>query len=439
MINQKASTAGSEGTSSATGGDKKQQQAGQAATDAVTLLKADHRKVEGLFSSCEKAQSSEDKAKIAKQICNELIVHTMLEEEIFYPACREAGVEHDMLDEAQVEHDGAKILIRDLMDESPEDEFYGAKLTVLKEYIRHHVAEEEKARDGIFAAAKKAGMDMAALGQRIQTRKQELTESAESDSLSPPQPKSIKGMSAQNQEYRSMNRQSNYRDRDEQGRFASDDDDRDYRRSGGGGGGRSSRSQSRYEESDDYGSRGRSQSNYRERDEEGRFMSDDEGRGGQRGRGHSSYEDDERRGSSSRGSGEGRGWYGDSEGHSRAAERGWEERGGGSSRSRYSEDDEGGRSSSRSRSQDDDDRGRGHGGWFGDLEGHSRAAERGWEERGGYRSRSSDDDDDRRGSSRSSSSSRSRSDDDDDRGRGGWFGDPRGHSQAARRGWRNRD
>src|SRR3954465_9593261 len=82
--------------------------------DAVALLKADHRKVEGLFKKAEKA-SGGAKEKLVEQICNELIIHTMLEEEIFYPACRSGEVEEETMDEAQIEHDGAKVLINDLM------------------------------------------------------------------------------------------------------------------------------------------------------------------------------------------------------------------------------------------------------------------------------------------------------------------------------------
>src|SRR3954470_22847322 len=124
------------------------------AKDAIALLKADHRKVEELFEKYESARGR--KAEIAKKICMELIVHTMLEEEIFYPACREAGVEDDMLDEAAVEHDGAKVLIAELEHGSPDDDYYDAKVKVLSEEIKHHVKEEEK-RDGVFAQAKSKG------------------------------------------------------------------------------------------------------------------------------------------------------------------------------------------------------------------------------------------------------------------------------------------
>jgi hypothetical protein len=121
--------------------------------NAITLLTADHRKVEDLFEKYESARTK--KGDIAKQICLELTVHTITEEEIFYPACREAGVESDMMDEANVEHDGAKALIAELEIGSPGDEFYDAKVKVLSEEIKHHVKEEEQ-RGGIFAEARKA-------------------------------------------------------------------------------------------------------------------------------------------------------------------------------------------------------------------------------------------------------------------------------------------
>jgi hypothetical protein len=142
-----------------------------AAKDAIALLKADHRKVEGLFEKYESARAK--KADIAKQICMELTIHTTIEEEIFYPACKNAGVESDMLDEAHVEHDGAKVLIGELENGSPDDEFYDAKVKVLSEEIKHHVKEEEK-RGGIFTEARKADLDLAALGKQLAARKSEL-------------------------------------------------------------------------------------------------------------------------------------------------------------------------------------------------------------------------------------------------------------------------
>src|ERR1700753_4205677 len=142
-----------------------------AVQDAISLLKADHRKVEELFAKYESSRAK--KADIAKQICMALTIHTTIEEELFYPACKKAGVESDMLDEAHVEHDGAKTLIGELEDGTPEDEFYDAKVKVLSEEIKHHVKEEEK-RGGIFTEARKADIDLDALGDQLAARKEEL-------------------------------------------------------------------------------------------------------------------------------------------------------------------------------------------------------------------------------------------------------------------------
>ncbi|HTT82289.1 MAG TPA: hemerythrin domain-containing protein [Rhizomicrobium sp.] len=460
MTDAKKTTAVSK-TKSEGNATKEQGGSSAPAGDAEALLKSDHRRVEGLFQQYESADDSEKKKELARQVCLELIVHTRLEEEIFYPACREKGVEHEMLDEAQVEHDGAKTLIAELLNGTPDDEYYSAKVTVLSEYIKHHVAEEEKPQTGIFATAREDGVDMNELGKRIQSRKSELM--ARSDALlsRPPQPRSLhnpafKGGSQRQEDY-SMARYANDRDRDEYGRFTSDDDDRR-----GSRGGYSSRG--RYDDDNGRGYRG----NDRPRDEEGRFMSEngDRSRGGYSSRSRRYDDDDDYR--SSRGGGRGHGgWFGDSEGHSEASERGWESRGGSSRGSRYDEDDD--ERSSRGG-------GRGHGGWFGDSEGHSEASERGWEHRAGSRgasSRSSRYDDENgsrssrsgggrgwygdpeghseasekgwehRAGSRGNYSRSSRYDDDDRRssrggGHGGWFGDPRGHSEASRRGWENR-
>ena len=405
--------------------------------DAVSLLKADHRSVEQILGKFEQSDDDSEKRKLAHQACLELVIHTKLEEEIFYPACKEKDVDDDMLDEAQVEHDGAKVMIGAILKAAPGDEYYYAKVKTLSEYIRHHVAEEEQARTGIFAKAQKAGLDMTELGQKIQARKKELQAQGEALVSSPPQPRSFQ---LQPQETSSMARYSNDRDRDERGRFTDDNDN------GRGG----------------YQGRGGD----RDRDDRGRFASDDNRVGSSYGGGRGQ-------------SGEGRGWYGDSQGHSQAAREGWEERG--SSRSgqgryqdqgHYQDDDDRRYSHSQGNDRDRDDRGRftsdddrgGHGygsgrnqggqnrggygesqgysqssrggredsshegrGWYGDPQGHSRAAHEGWEDRGhGGRQSGRDHDNDR--SSRSGGG----------QGHGGWFGDPQGHSQASRDGWRNR-
>ncbi len=142
------------------------------AMDAIALLKADHRAVEDLFEKYEAANSAAQKTKLAQQICLELCVHTTIEEELLYPVCN-GEVEEDMLDEAYVEHDGAKQLLAELMQGAPQDEFYDAKVKVLSEMIKHHVKEEEQ-RDGLFAQAKASDIDLMELGARLNTRKQEL-------------------------------------------------------------------------------------------------------------------------------------------------------------------------------------------------------------------------------------------------------------------------
>jgi hemerythrin superfamily protein len=408
-----------------------------ASQDAVTMLTQDHRKVEQLFAQYEQQSSSEEKAQTAKEIAKELTIHTLLEEQIFYPACRDDSVDSELLNEAQVEHDGAKLLINELMSYDSRDEYIDAKVTVLSEYIRHHVAEEEKPQEGIFAKAKSAGVDLKELGQQLQTRKSELLQKAQAGALPSPPTRSFDLESNLTTQERDMERRYE-RDRDEEGRFTSE---------------RGSRGYSGYsrDQDDDYergSSRGRGQGGWFG-DSEGHSEASERGwegrRGGSGSRGRNEDYDDERsssrgRYSSSRGdddddrssrgrSGQG-GWFGDPEGHSEASRRGWEERGGGRGGG-YSSRGGGGRDydDDRSSSSRGGSRGGGHGGWFGDPEGHSRAAEEGWENRGGGRRSRSDDDDGGSRSSRGGSSGR---------GHGGWFGDPEGHSRASEEGWEHR-
>lgn len=144
-----------------------------AAPDAIKLLKEDHRQVEEWFEEFEKTKSGSKKQKLATNICLALRVHTQIEEEIFYPACREAGLEMDMMDEADVEHDGAKKLIEEIEAGKPGDDHYDAKVKVLSEMIKHHVKEEEQ-RGGMFSEAKKADLDLDELGVQLKQRKDEL-------------------------------------------------------------------------------------------------------------------------------------------------------------------------------------------------------------------------------------------------------------------------
>lgn len=162
-----------------------------APADAIAMLKADHRKVEDMFEKYEKLSGGAQKAKLAHEICKELIVHTELEEQIFYPACREAGVEEDMMDEAQVEHDGAKVMILELLGKPGDDEYYDAKVKVLSEYIKHHVKEEEKPGEGVFAQAREAELDMKELGARMAQQKEALVGKYDPESLPSPEFKSF--------------------------------------------------------------------------------------------------------------------------------------------------------------------------------------------------------------------------------------------------------
>ncbi|MBX9746596.1 MAG: hemerythrin domain-containing protein [Hyphomonadaceae bacterium] len=149
----------------------------KASPDAIKLLKDDHRQVEAWFEEFENTTSGSKKQKLANQICLALRVHTQIEEEIFYPACREAGLEDDMMDEADVEHDGAKKLIEEIEAGKPGDNHWDAKVKVLSEMIKHHVKEEEQ-RDGMFAKAKKADLDLDTLGEELQARKDDLMKQA---------------------------------------------------------------------------------------------------------------------------------------------------------------------------------------------------------------------------------------------------------------------
>jgi hemerythrin superfamily protein len=142
--------------------------------DAIAMLMADHKKVKTLFAQFEKLKeggSDEDKSALVEQICNELKVHAAIEEEIFYPAVREAIEDADLMDEALVEHAGAKELIAQLEEASPQDDLYDAKVTVLGEQIEHHVKEEE---GDMFPKAKKAKVDTEALGEAMMQRKGDL-------------------------------------------------------------------------------------------------------------------------------------------------------------------------------------------------------------------------------------------------------------------------
>jgi hemerythrin superfamily protein len=156
--------------------------------DALALLKEDHRKVEKLFKDFESAKGDCRKEKLARQICLELTVHTSIEEEIFYPACV-GKIEEDMLKEAYVEHDAAKLLIAEIEAGSGKtDDFFDAKVQVLGEQIDHHVKEEE---DELFPKVRKADIDTKALGEQLAARKQELMKDYKADGVPEPELKTM--------------------------------------------------------------------------------------------------------------------------------------------------------------------------------------------------------------------------------------------------------
>lgn len=332
------------------------------ATSAIEMLKQDHRKVEGLFKQFEQAGDDDDndkKQRLVEQICEELIIHMRLEEGIFYPACRDLGVQTDTMDEAQVEHDSAKALLNDLVESHSDSPYWEAKVSVLKEMIQHHVQEEEEPKDGTFAQAKAHNIDDSGLARRLKEAKEELHDHEVGR-------RPIRIVSIHPEQMGGGAVGSSYGQRQRGSRSGYEDDERygDARRYGGGDGyergrgeegrygGNPNQQQDRYRGPYGRGQQGDDQDDRhygRERDEQGRFTGND---------------DDQRRRSG--GYGGGPGWHGDPRGHAEASRRGWEERGHYSARYR----------------EDDDDRRQGErSGWYGDSRGHAAAARRGWQGR----------------------------------------------------------
>lgn len=146
--------------------------------DALHLLSEDHKKVMDMFEEFEQMKKEGDTDEEAKQMlvelaCTELTIHAQVEEEIFYPAAREAIDDMDLLDEAEVEHASARQLVSELAAMQPDDDLYDAKFTVLGEYVKHHIQEEEKQ---LFPKIKKSELDLDELGEEIRQRKLELRE-----------------------------------------------------------------------------------------------------------------------------------------------------------------------------------------------------------------------------------------------------------------------
>ena len=145
-------------------------------TEATTLLRADHKLVSGLFAEYEKTKSSPKKKRIVAQICTELTVHAQVEEEIFYPAVKQALNDHDLVPEATVEHATLKGLIAEVEGVEPDGDMFDAKIKVLSEYVKHHVKEEQ---NEMFPKAKSSKLDMVELGAKLTERKKALLEGRE--------------------------------------------------------------------------------------------------------------------------------------------------------------------------------------------------------------------------------------------------------------------
>jgi hemerythrin superfamily protein len=144
---------------------------GTSSDDAVSMLTRDHREVDALFAAFEKAKSARDKQSIAKRFCQALTVHAAIEEQIFYPAASRALDDDFMIKEARVEHMHLKELVSEIEAMSPNDEMFEAKCHVLKEYVRHHVKEEEHE---MFPRLRASDMDMDAVGEKMMLRRQQM-------------------------------------------------------------------------------------------------------------------------------------------------------------------------------------------------------------------------------------------------------------------------
>ena len=158
---------------------------------ALDLLKADHEEVSKLFKQFEKFKKADDSdgmQETVQAVCKALSIHAQIEEEIFYPALRDATDADDALDEADVEHSHVKELVGQLEDARPGSDHFDAQVKVLSEYVQHHVGEEEGT---IFPAARKADLDLAALGDELAARKKQLAggeEEVDAASLAARQP-----------------------------------------------------------------------------------------------------------------------------------------------------------------------------------------------------------------------------------------------------------
>ena len=175
-VSKRASTAKSTSKSAPRGSSAARKTSSSASkNEAIAQLTADHARVKKIFKQYERLAEADapdkQKQELATMICAELTVHATAEEEIFYPAAREAIEKVELIDEADIEHASAKDLIAQIEGSSPSDDHYDAKVKVLGEYIDHHVQEEE---NEMFPKVRRAKVDTVALGEQIAARKEEL-------------------------------------------------------------------------------------------------------------------------------------------------------------------------------------------------------------------------------------------------------------------------
>ena len=156
----------------------KVEQTEMGAASALDLLEKDHQEVDGFFDEYETLENTSEKEKLALKICLALTVHTQIEEEIFYPAIREAIDKSELIDEAIVEHASAKQLIAEIEEMDPADELYDAKVKVLGEQVRHHIEEEE---DKLFPEIESSELNLEALGKKMVERKAALLKETTTD------------------------------------------------------------------------------------------------------------------------------------------------------------------------------------------------------------------------------------------------------------------
>jgi hemerythrin superfamily protein len=159
--------------------------------DAIDILMEDHKRVQRLFKDFEDVDRDDPQAvrDVVETACIELQIHSMLEDELFYPAVREhvpaQDLEHqDLLNQAEVEHESVEELISKLQELEPDDEMYHAYFTVIAEYVKHHIKHEEK--ELFPAVVKMKALDLRQLAEDMNLRREELfAEIEEAQELDP--------------------------------------------------------------------------------------------------------------------------------------------------------------------------------------------------------------------------------------------------------------